>query len=1494
MAARDDFYRSQKILDIVFALSCVAMLLSLIWMFAADHNREYKSWQRTGRDAEVALLDQKVALEHLLSLAKVNAAKKAIVDALAKIDSSIQLDPDAADFLDQAKRLAATVADEQIAAWSQELDRLRPEYVRMSERLASSKAVRDSIISQRDIMLHQGAAAAAIAAKEQEVRTYENDYVNRYDEQFADMKVKVGDLEEKIATARKEVVDAVARLEEVNREADRIARLADQRRYGIGARVRGAPILDFMNPPFKVVQHIPDGLTIDYNFKHVQRVDRCASCHLFIDRPGFEKEALRDLHMVDGDVTRFVELHHKGESRSAEENEEFEQLKAAAHQLGDDQVSVFCNHPRLDLFVGSNSPHSAEKFGCTICHAGQGGSASFNFAYHYPDGSRTNGHDLEHYDAKLKRWQKTHHWEADLHPNFLWDQPQVPLRFIESSCLKCHHQVTDLIRTDGKEEAPKLLRGFRLVRDLGCFGCHEISGFKGGRSIGPDMRLEPYPPLDDLSPADRAKALSDPTDPPGTYRKNGPGLRRLAEKADADWIARWIRSPRSFRPETRMPHYYGQHNNNPHRLSDDLDGETQLPKDQMGYPDAELRAMTFYLLKASESQLQALRTMHALSPSEWSKFQEEHQGFLMLAQIRADNPSLTPRDYDPEVPGDLPEERLINLSATQRKLLTKDQLDRVLEWFAERERLRQAAASLVEKPFPPTEVKDYTANPKNGEQLFQLKGCLACHGHETVRDSFKNDEKMADLLNEARYGPSLVGLREKLAFDKQPNRAKAWLYYWLTNPSDYHPRTFMPNPMLEPQERWDLVAWLLEDRGNVAPPQEWTEIQVSNGDVDGMVLDYLRRALPTRADAERAKMEGLADVRFLRPDADERLLAKDQPAGSMLAGMTHDERKLYYLGRKTIARNGCYACHDIPGFETAKPIGVALNDWGKKESDRLDYANIDEFVYQHYPNYDQFHIDAMKMKRRDGFLHQKLKDPRSYDWGKLKERPWDDRLKMPQFKFARLTRKPGESEEAFRLREDKEEQEAREAVMTFILGLVAEPIPLNYVHQPRADRLQEVVGLKVLEKYNCVGCHVLKPGSYEFSLTEEARGATLHEQLLKLHRDAQEELQADRGFPESNAWRSKLQYPPGRVVIRALPRAVDEENELLSLEPWEAIHFPKPESTETLQLPVKSVVTVPLESTGARHAPYGGLYTDIHMRIIGRLENKNLVGDRPELMGSAPPPLMRQGQKVQPRWLSTFLQEPIPLRPSVYRHLRMPQFNMSPEEAQALVDYFVAVDRLQNPAVGAEYTVPRPIQQNPAEIERLRAEFRAKLRQYTDLSDAEIAQRDYFEAGWQLLTNRQLCLQCHNAGTWRADGELVGRGPSFHLAPDRLQPDYIHRWVSVPPRLIPYTKMNWFTQFYHQPNYPALQAALKSGPVRVGIQLTPLLDALSAPVAGFRPPLPLADGVYHQLQAEFALTPDEKVRAARDAILSWGHLPNPPPTAVKAGPRPDGYTGEKP
>jgi len=231
-------------------------------------------------------------------------------------------------------------------------------------------------------------------------------------------------------------------------------------------------------------------------------------------------------------------------------------------KLDDGQITQYAAHPRLDLFVDSNSPHPMEKFGCTICHAGQGSATDFGLASHTPNDIPQEG-----------RWKKDPH---GYHASHYWDFPMLPSRFVESSCVKCHHQLTGLVRNGSKEEAPKLTRGFNLVKENGCFGCHEIQGLKGGRAVGPDVRLEPTPALDFLSSADQERMKSDAANPPGAMRKVGPSLRRLAEKTNPDWVSRWINAPRDFRPDTKMPHFYNLSNNSKEVLKKDDEKRREL------------------------------------------------------------------------------------------------------------------------------------------------------------------------------------------------------------------------------------------------------------------------------------------------------------------------------------------------------------------------------------------------------------------------------------------------------------------------------------------------------------------------------------------------------------------------------------------------------------------------------------------------------------------------------------------------------------------------------------------------------------------------------------------------------------------------------------------------------------------------------------------------------------------------------------------------------
>src|ERR1700722_7274697 len=86
MAASDKPFRSQRSLDIVFAVSNILMLLSVVWMMWADYAREFKTEGRIFRDLEVSMAQQQ-ALQLVPSKAEFDTAKDE-VEKFSKIRNS--------------------------------------------------------------------------------------------------------------------------------------------------------------------------------------------------------------------------------------------------------------------------------------------------------------------------------------------------------------------------------------------------------------------------------------------------------------------------------------------------------------------------------------------------------------------------------------------------------------------------------------------------------------------------------------------------------------------------------------------------------------------------------------------------------------------------------------------------------------------------------------------------------------------------------------------------------------------------------------------------------------------------------------------------------------------------------------------------------------------------------------------------------------------------------------------------------------------------------------------------------------------------------------------------------------------------------------------------------------------------------------------------------------------------------------------------------------
>jgi cytochrome c2 len=1554
MAATDQTYRNQKTLDIVFAVSCILMLLGTLWMFWQDYDRDFKHVQRDFRNVEEAMNEYQM-LAALPSQEQVAEARKKVSDAKKnyegehdKVRSKERELMAKHDLADNAYRSIKADFDSKTSLYNIAIEHLGK---------AESGSARYQALQKE------------VEALDKEMRSLRDQLVKAQDElDQIDQQIQK-DVTQRLSEPQQRVSQSEDDLKKLTAGFDRFAKVTAQKRWKFGDEFRRLPILDAFESPTKIKQLWLPELTIDYGgFKDVPRYDRCISCHLGIERGTFDRASVTRLtrspqviqkdidatlakmdagsrDQVKGEIeglkkSKDSEIKEKLDAVRKEMAEETEADKKAelekkrrlydlvieyktadamqgrlkqAHEilterqkagenLGFDpsdlpkdvnwlklnkgQIGMYAAHPRLDLFVDANSPHAMEKFGCTICHQGQGSATDFVNAAHSPANAEQE-----------EEWHKEYGWA---HSHF-WDFPMLSSRFTESSCLKCHHEVTDLIRQGSKEEAPKLLRGYELVRENGCFGCHEISSVKSGRTVGPDLRLEPQPALAYLTPAEQDKAKLDPLNLPGQYRKVGPSLRRIAEKTNQDWVRKWIQSPRGFRPDTKMPHFYGLSNNSPDVLH-------QAAPTQERFPDTEIAGISYYLLTESKGNLtpdedkkdnarqvldkriQALQEdlkKGLLQDRDWKELQDASRrlGDLALMSVPAQaneiNSLITEQKQAQEKLQELRkkeasvkakneelsddeqkalEDAAKELDATTKKLIAAGQIAPLAK------RITDEEGKTVELPKAPTDA-EREKHLSNGRKLFTERGCLACHSHDGTT---KAELGVGAAHGEANFAPNLSRIAAKIAPEiAEPNKIEEakrhWIVQWVLNPTVYHPRTRMPITHLTPEDAADVAEWLLsqkvtdwDDKGPNEPTKE---------ELVALARVYLAKAPGfTRADVDAilpatpGELPGIIEERLknLPPDSDERRL--ETP-------VTEDKLK-WYIGRKAINRLGCFGCHDVPGFETAKPIGTALNDWGKKDPERLAFEDVDIFVRDHFnivkqrndandsrkpagdwhakngkQPYEQIYAEAVNHHRREGFLHQKLTEPRSFDFDR--KLVWEDRLRMPQFRFARTKKRDGESDEAYQARQEFEEAGAREAVMTFILGLVAEPMPLKYLNQPNSDRLAEVKGHQVLDKFNCAGCHQIRPGVYEFKTTPDGLKA-----LEDSYSTSKSTFKKDHVFSGHNAWVGTAQTAADRLTVFGTQPTVnvtDFDHPMLVVRSIDALRFAGNDRV-LRNLPAASNIPMDPDDLVVRADPWGGTFVDLMMQYKKVKPNDP---DADKVRSTVPPPLIREGERVQPNWLYGFLLDPPPIRPTSWMMLRMPKFNMSSEDARALVNYFSSVSRLTNPGAGvsaefvrvperednywrtrtAEYVqrlknekkyderikemepiwqdaLKRRIAEAEAGLDAAKQAVKdaksdeAKKQKQADLDALEARIKTwksdrgkeelrkewektgaYASDAYKILTDRNLCLQCHNIGDVITPSP---QGPNLALTAERLRPEWVKEWTANPDRLFGY------------------------------------------------------------------------------------------------------------
>jgi mono/diheme cytochrome c family protein len=350
--------------------------------------------------------------------------------------------------------------------------------------------------------------------------------VDQLEQQVADLDGPIAELRGRLEALQAEIRNAEAPLRELAEE--RRLSLAEVQRLRDRMNEIMPPILPGLRVPKppEIRQVVLTGLNRTNFAEPLMRVDRCETCHVGTDRPGFEGE-----------------------------------------------TSPYGTHPHRDILLAH---HPVEQFGCTICHAGQGvaltvstahgelhlfdqtprlaepiltgpwiqsqcrkchqaETSTLPFATTIAHGQRlfeTMGchgcHLVQGFESLPKVAPDLRKVASKVDPSWLVEWIQEPKSYWAHTKMPTFH----FTREESQAAAAYLVNasrfsqgstypgngdvaaGQKLVQEIGCLGCHQVN--EVGNAFAPD-------------------------------------LSHVASKVNADWLFAWIKNPSDYLPRTVMP-----------------------------------------------------------------------------------------------------------------------------------------------------------------------------------------------------------------------------------------------------------------------------------------------------------------------------------------------------------------------------------------------------------------------------------------------------------------------------------------------------------------------------------------------------------------------------------------------------------------------------------------------------------------------------------------------------------------------------------------------------------------------------------------------------------------------------------------------------------------------------------------------------------------------------------------------------------------------------
>ena len=321
--------------------------------------------------------------------------------------------------------------------------------------------------------------------------------------------------------------------------------------------------------------------------------------------------------------------------------------------------------------------------------------------------------------------------------------------------------------------------------------------------------------------------------------------------------------------------------------------------------------------------------------------------------------------------------------------------------------------------------KHKPGNAAHGKELFETRGCLACH-------SIGEGEHMIG----GTFAANLSRVGEKANYD--------YLVRWVHNARE-RTRPYCP------YEKKDIGP---EDYAKKGLPYQF-DLEHSRCPNDGHELQVQNMTVMPSMRLSEEDAEDIATFLMTQKEKD----PSSYPNASFM-----DDPSLKEEGKKWVRQFGCAGCHEIAGMEDEGRIGTELTFEGSKPIERLDFA-LFTIPSQRGGEGAEPITDKEDLARlpdgpatkpwydHKGFFEHKLAEPNVFDKGMVKG-PMEA-LRMPNLHLTK--------------------DQVRD-ITTFLMGSEETSLPDSYQYKPGDSRQDIQAGWWVVKKYNCMGCHQFIPG----------------------------------------------------------------------------------------------------------------------------------------------------------------------------------------------------------------------------------------------------------------------------------------------------------------------------------------------------------------------------------------------------------------------------------